>query len=104
MTEKLVAQSAQIAPGAALKVTVDGIDVCLARTDDGEIHAVDDLCTHGEVSLAEGEVIGCTIECWLHGSAFDLRTGQPQSPPAFEPVPVYTAVERDGNIFVDIAQ
>ena len=61
-----------------------------------EVFAVDDVCSHAEVSLSEGEVSGCQIECWLHGSRFDLRTGEPSGPPAFEPVPVYP-VEIEGQ-------
>ena len=44
-------------------------------------HALNDICTHADVSLSEGEVDGCTLECWLHGSRFDLRTGKPVRPP-----------------------
>ena len=49
-----------------------------------------------EVPLSEGEVEGTTVECWLHGSRFDLRTGKPTGLPATEPVPVYdTKIEGD---------
>jgi 3-phenylpropionate/trans-cinnamate dioxygenase ferredoxin subunit len=52
--------------------------------------------------LSEGDVEGCEIECWLHGSRFDLRTGKPSGPPATEPVPVY-AVRVDGDdVLVDV--
>ncbi|MYM19154.1 Rieske 2Fe-2S domain-containing protein [Brevibacterium sp. 5221] len=93
--------SADVPAGSALRVVLEGVEVCVARADDGTVHAVNDLCTHGEVSLAEGEVLGCAIECWLHGSAFSLETGVPESPPAFEPVAVYACDERDGTVFVD---
>lgn len=66
-----------------------GDDAIAVVTIDGEIFAVGDRCSHADVSLAEGEVDGCAIECWLHGSAFDLRTGAPLTLPAVEPVPVY---------------
>lgn len=91
-----------VAPGAALRVVIDEREICIARTEDGAVHAIDDLCTHGEVSLSEGEIIGCSIECWLHGSAFSLTTGQPLTPPAFEPVAVYPCEERNGVIYVDL--
>lgn len=70
------------------RIVVDGVPVAVVRVDD-EVFAVDDICTHAEVSLSEGEVSGCQIECWLHGSRFDLRTGEPSGPPAFEPVKTY---------------
>lgn len=97
-----VLAASDLAPGSAVRVLVEDREVCLVRTAEGQVHAIDDICTHGEVSLAEGDVIGCTVECWLHGSAFDLRTGEPTNPPAFEPVEVYSAEERDGQIFVSV--
>ena len=56
---------------------------------------------HAEVSLSEGEVEDCTIECWLHGSQFDLRTGQPLSLPAIRPVPVYPVRVEGDAVLVD---
>ena len=41
-------------------------------------------CSHAEVALSEGDVTDCQIECWLHGSMFDLRTGKPTNLPATE--------------------
>ena len=82
--------------------TVDDVDVVLVR--DGErVHALADLCSHAAVSLSEGEVSRKGIECWLHGSCFDLETGKPSSPPATEPVDVYAVDIRDGDVFVDVA-
>ena len=60
-------------------------------------YAIGDTCTHADISLSEGEVDAdeCTIECWKHGSAFSLSTGEPESLPATRPVPVYpVTVER----------
>ena len=80
-------------PGA-LHVDVAGEPIAVVRTGAG-VFAIRDVCSHADVRLSEGEVIECTIECWLHGSAFDLRTGAPLSLPAIAPVPVYP-VEVDG--------
>lgn len=106
-TEQAVAKLKDIPPGTALRVDVDGIDVAVVHTE-GQVFAIDDICSHAEVSLSEGEVEGCFIECWLHGSRFDLRTGEPTGPPAVEPVPVYTArVEGTGDdatIYVSVTQ
>ena len=79
------------------------VPVCLVRTE-GEIFAINDVCSHGQVSLSEGEVDGCTLECWLHGSRFDLRTGAPVSLPAVDPVPVYAVKIDDGKILVDVPE
>ncbi|RAE64579.1 non-heme iron oxygenase ferredoxin subunit [Burkholderia multivorans] len=96
-----VAATADVAAGEAVRVDVVGREICLARDSAGVIHAIDDLCTHGEVSLAEGDVEGCAIECWLHGSQFGLTAGAPLSPPAFEPVAVYACEEVAGRILID---
>ena len=74
--------------GTAKRVEIDGEAIALVHTR-GEVFAVDDTCTHAEVSLAEGEIDGCTLECWLHGSRFDLRTGQPSGPPATRAIAIH---------------
>ena len=51
--------------------------------------AIEDECSHAAVALSEGEVGDCQIECWLHGSMFDLRTGKPTNLPATEPVATF---------------
>lgn len=74
--------------GGALHVEIEGEPLAIVRTE-GEVFAIRDVCSHADVRLSEGEVLDCTIECWLHGSQFDLRTGEPISLPAVKPVPVY---------------
>lgn len=78
------------------------VEVAVVRDSDGELHAVSDICSHGAVSLSEGEVEGCFIECWLHGSRFDLRTGAPDSPPAIRPIPVYPLSVEGERVLVDV--
>ena len=76
----------------ALGVTVGALDLAIAR-DGEEFFAIQDVCSHAAVALSEGEVADCTVECWLHGSRFDLRTGKPTDLPATEPVATFP-VER----------
>jgi nitrite reductase/ring-hydroxylating ferredoxin subunit len=79
------------------RLVIEGVPVAVVRTGDA-VHAVGDVCSHAEVSLSEGEVSDCTIECWLHGSRFDLRTGEPSGPPAFDPIPTYSVqIEGQGD-------
>jgi 3-phenylpropionate/trans-cinnamate dioxygenase ferredoxin component len=86
----------------AVQVVLDGRPVSVVRAEDGSIHAVDDICSHAEVSLSEGEVDDCTIECWLHGSRFDLRTGVPTALPATQPIDVYPVRVEDDVVLVDV--
>ncbi|WP_153398727.1 non-heme iron oxygenase ferredoxin subunit [Ornithinicoccus halotolerans] len=75
---------------------IEGRRVAIARDSEGRVHAIDDTCSHANVSLSEGEVEGTTIECWLHGSRFDMTTGEPTGLPATVPIAVHT-VRLDGD-------
>jgi 3-phenylpropionate/trans-cinnamate dioxygenase ferredoxin component len=83
------------------RVELDGVPICLVRVD-GQVYAINDVCSHAEISLSEGEVDGTTIECWLHGSRFDLETGKPTGLPATQPVPVYPVKIDADDVFVDV--
>lgn len=85
----------------AMRVVIEGTPIAIVLDAGGEIHAIGDTCTHGEISLSEGFVEGDTLECWAHGSAFSLKTGMPQNLPAYEPVPVYVVEIEDGNVYID---
>ncbi len=88
-------------PGA-LRVEFDDIDVAIVRSE-GQVFAIEDVCSHAEVALSEGEIEGCTIECWMHGSRFDLRSGEPTGPPATVPVDVFDVQLLDGVVYVNTA-
>ncbi len=79
---------------------INGTTVAIVRTADGTVHAVDDTCSHANVSLSEGELDGCTLECWLHGSRFDIRTGEPSGPPAIVPIAVYAVKVEGDDVYV----
>ena len=88
-----------------LAVDVGDLTVAIARDGD-EVYALQDLCSHAAVALSEGEVADCQIECWLHGSRFDLRTGKPTGLPATEPVATFPVEVREdpagATVYVDI--
>ena len=71
---------------------------------DYAVAAVDttDAKTELERRFLDLEVDGYTIECWLHGSCFDLRTGQPTGLPATEPVPVYPVKIEGDDVYVAV--
>ncbi len=91
----------QIPDEDALAVEVDGVEVALVRNGD-EVFAIRDECSHGQVALSEGIVEDCEIECWLHGSRFDLRTGKPLCLPATEPVAIYPCRVDGDAVYVDV--
>ena len=84
-----------VSVSTAVKVTIDGVPIALVKDSAGDLHAI------GEISLAEGFVEDNTLECWAHGSKFNLDTGKPLNFPAFEPVPVYRVTVTDGDVYVD---
>ncbi|HEY5833363.1 non-heme iron oxygenase ferredoxin subunit [Streptomyces sp.] len=86
-----------------LRVEVDGVPISVVRAA-GEVFAVHDICSHANVSLSEGEVEDCQIECWLHGSRFDLRTGKPSGLPATQPIPVYPVKIVGDDVLVSVTQ
>jgi 3-phenylpropionate/trans-cinnamate dioxygenase ferredoxin subunit len=98
--EKVCAVS-ELVLNQAKKVVVGGIPVALVLDAAGDIHAIGDTCTHGDISLSEGFVEDDTLECWAHGSKFQLTTGKPLTLPAYEPVPVFVVDVIDGEIFID---
>ncbi|MGW0204175.1 bifunctional 3-phenylpropionate/cinnamic acid dioxygenase ferredoxin subunit [Nonomuraea sp. NPDC003201] len=90
---------ASLPRGEALRVEADP-PIAVFHTEDGEIFAIDDTCTHQDASLADGWLEGCEIECPLHASRFDLRTGQVDAPPAKRPVRTHEVVVDGGVIYV----
>jgi 3-phenylpropionate/trans-cinnamate dioxygenase ferredoxin subunit len=88
----------------AVKVEIDGEPVAIVRDSAGQIHAIEDTCSHANVSLSEGDVEDGQIECWLHGSRFDLRTGQPTGLPALIPIAVYPVKIDGGDVFVSVTK
>ena len=83
-----VASLADILPGKTLKITTTIGDILLANVE-GKIYAVDDMCTHEDSSLSLGCLKNDLISCTLHGSRFNVRTGQPMEEPATEPLNCY---------------
>ena len=103
--ERVCALSDVKEPGS-LRVELADVDIAVVRFE-GEVYAIQDLCSHAEVPLSEGDVEefkgAPTIECWLHGSCFDLRTGEPTNLPATEPVDVYPVRVEGEDVYVDVA-
>jgi 3-phenylpropionate/trans-cinnamate dioxygenase ferredoxin subunit len=105
MTYTFAAKLADIPNGGALAVEVEGTEIALVRDGD-DVYAIRDECSHASIPLSEGEVEGCEIECWLHGSRFDVRTGKPVNLPATESVPTYptTLAEDAASVLVDLTK
>ncbi len=103
MTEIVeLATADQVPLGTVKRFEVNDFAIAIVHTDEG-FFAIEDRCSHADVALSEGELEGCLIECWLHGSAFDVRTGAPQSLPAITPVATFpVSVDELGAISITI--
>jgi nitrite reductase/ring-hydroxylating ferredoxin subunit len=82
------------------KVIVDGEEVCLAHAEDGDYHAIGDICTHEEYSLSDGELWGLEVECPAHGSRFSLLDGTVTGPPAVIPAKVYEVEVEGDDVYI----
>lgn len=96
-----MAAASEVLEGAPVLVVVDGDDIALFRVKD-DIFATDDLCTHAEASLVEGDQEGYIITCPRHGGQFDIRTGAPKHFPVFSPIHTYP-VRIDGeDVYIEV--
>ena len=93
----------EVSADEGLAVVVGDLELVVARNGE-EFFALQNLCSHAAVALSEGEVADCQIECWLHGSRFDLRTGKPTGLPATEPVAAFPVDVRADGVYVDTSE
>ena len=91
-----------LAPGQMRCVDVAGTPVLLARTKDGSVHAVHNICTHAHSPMDEGRLRGHRLVCALHGASFDVRSGAVLSGPATVALPSYAVRVLDGRIEVQV--
>jgi len=99
-----VAKVDDIPEGEARRFVVERIEIAIANLGDGTFYAVDDICSHAESHLSEGEVDveDETIECARHGSTFDLRTGKPRTLPATVPVVTFPVKVEGDTILIEL--
>jgi 3-phenylpropionate/trans-cinnamate dioxygenase ferredoxin subunit len=97
-----VRQAADVKPGELTAIDVRGVRIALANVN-GQLFAIDELCTHEQCSLAEeGTLDGTVVTCGCHGAQFDVTTGQVLAPPAVEPLKVYPLHVEGGRIVVEV--
>ena len=101
MTMHRLCPLSTLVDGAVAKFDVGRTTVAVVRIGDA-VYAIGNRCSHADVALSDGDV-ECEAKelvCPRHGSAFSLETGIPSTLPATQPVPVYVAEVRDGDVFV----
>jgi len=95
-----VCAEGEIAEGGHALVDIGGgIEVAVFFVG-GEYYAIEDICTHDDGPLAEGELDGCQLICPRHGARFDIRTGEALTLPAYRPVESYRVTSRAGRVLL----
>lgn len=92
---------ASMTSGKPVRIEKNGQSICVARVGD-EVFAINDICSHSDASLSEGEITDFKIECWLHGAEFDLRTGEALTPPAVTPIKTYSVTVDGDSVTVEM--
>jgi 3-phenylpropionate/trans-cinnamate dioxygenase ferredoxin subunit len=87
--------------GKTVRIEKNGESICVARVGD-QVFAVNDVCSHSDASLSEGDITDFKIECWLHGAEFDLRTGEALTPPAVAPIKTYSVTVDGDSVTVEM--
>ncbi len=95
------AKKDELAPGERKIVEVDGLFIAIFNVD-GQVYAIEDVCTHDDGPLAEGDLDGYEIECPRHGARFDLRDGRVLRLPAVAPVRAFPVKVEGDDILVGI--
>lgn len=94
-----VCSADSLEPGGYKVVEVEDVEIAVFNID-GELHAVEDICTHDGEKLTGGPVRGAEITCPRHGARFCIRTGAVLSPPAYQPLTSFPVRVVDGIVQV----
>ena len=90
---------AELSSGCWKVIDVDGAQVAIVNVN-GDLFAIEDVCTHDGGELSGGAICGYEIECPRHGARFDLRTGAALCAPAYEATAVFPIRIEDGVVWV----
>lgn len=86
--------------GGALRVETPGFPALAVFRVGDLVYVTDDVCTHGEASLSEGDLEGCEIICPYHLGSFDITSGKPIAAPCTEAIRIYAPIVDAGMIFI----
>lgn len=101
MARHRVATRSEIAPGTTRRVVADGVEILLCNVD-GQLYAVEDVCTHDGGPLDQGDLEGANVVCPRHGATFDVRTGDVITLPAVVPLMTFAVSIEGDDVFVDV--
>jgi nitrite reductase/ring-hydroxylating ferredoxin subunit len=102
MPEISACKASDLAPSEIYQVIVEGRSPIAIYNLDGDYFATDDTCTHGDASLAEGDIEDGEVICPFHMGAFDIRTGAATAPPCVSPIRSYPVRVEDDTVYVQV--
>ncbi|MDO8598463.1 MAG: non-heme iron oxygenase ferredoxin subunit [Sulfuricaulis sp.] len=91
----------ELRPGSMKRVDINGRRMLLANVN-GRFCATDDTCTHEDASLSTGSLRGELVKCPLHGSRFNVCTGEALEEPAEQNLKTYPVRVEGDNILVGL--
>jgi len=97
------AKAGELPPGRMKRIDIGGRRILLANVE-GRFYAADDTCTHEEASLSTGSLKGELVKCPLHGSRFNVRTGEALEEPAEENLKTYPVLLQGERILIDLSE
>ncbi len=101
MSFKAAAKTADLSAGEMKRVLIDGKEILLANLD-GTFYATDDICTHADANLSDGELDGELVECPLHAACFNVKTGKAETDPAEEDLQTYEVKVEGDEVLIKI--
>jgi 3-phenylpropionate/trans-cinnamate dioxygenase ferredoxin subunit len=96
-----VCEVADVPPGTMHPVDLGEVKLMVVNID-GELYALNRICTHETADLSTGFLIGSVVTCPLHLSRFDVRTGAVENLPATLPLATYTLKVEGTSVYVQI--
>lgn len=96
------ASARALKPGSMQRIEMAGKKILLANVD-GQFYAMDDTCSHEDASLCTGSLKGELVKCPLHGSRFNVRTGEVLEEPAVENLHTYMLRVEGDDILIALA-
>lgn len=97
-----VGSTDELALDSMKRVVCEGVEICLAHAENGEYYAINDVCTHEEFNLSDGELWGLEVECPQHSSRFDLRDGHVTGLPAVIAAATYPVTVEGGDVYIEL--
>lgn len=98
--KRFLCRTTDVPVGAMAQIQIEGLPELVVANVDGTFYVLDDECSHGKASLAQGSLLGCEVECALHSGRFDLVSGRATRRPAKKPVTAYECVVEGDELYV----